>query len=242
MQISLEHKTAVITGASRGLGRAIAIGLAQAGANVILLGRNQAALEQTAAEIGPKARAVVCDVTDHAQLVPAFAEIESLDILINNAGMNIPEAFAEVTLEHYDQIFNLNMRAAFFASQQAVLKMSRGAVIINVSSQMGHVGAVDRTVYCASKHALEGFTKALGVELATRGIRVVGVAPTFIETELTKPMFENPEFKQHVISSIPLGEIGQVEDVVGAVIFLASSSARMVTGSSLLIDGGWTAQ
>jgi NAD(P)-dependent dehydrogenase (short-subunit alcohol dehydrogenase family) len=242
MKISLEGKTALVTGASRGLGRAIAAALVEAGADVILMGRSKPDLEQTALEIGAKASALVCDVTDNAALETAFANLEHLDILVNNAGMNIPEPFLEVTAGHFDQVFDLNVRAAFFVTQHALKRMTQGAVILNVSSQMGHVGAVNRSVYCASKHALEGLTKALGVELAPRGIRVVSIAPTFIETEMTRPMFQNENFKNSVLESIPLGHLGQVEDVSGAVVFLVSSHARFVTGSSLKIDGGWTAK
>jgi NAD(P)-dependent dehydrogenase (short-subunit alcohol dehydrogenase family) len=242
MKISLEGKTALVTGASRGLGLGIAVAVAAAGARVVLVGRSHDELERTANKIGTNARVLVCDVTNHAQLVQAFGTVQHLDILVNNAGMNIPEAFLEVTPEHFDQIFDLNVRAAFFVTQHALKRMSSGGVIVNISSQMGHVGAVNRSVYCASKHALEGLTKALGVELAPRGIRVVSVAPTFIETEMTRPMFTNEAFRKSVLESIPLGELGQVEDVANAVVFLSSSQARFVTGSSLKIDGGWTAR
>ncbi len=242
MNISLLNKTALVTGASRGLGLAIAGALATAGANVLLLGRNQKELQAAATSMGPKASPFVCDVTNSEALKKTFATLGQLHILVNNAGTNIPEAFLDVTEEHYDQIFNLNMRATFFATQQALPHMQTGAVIINMSSQMGHVGAINRSVYCASKHAVEGFTKALAVELAPRGIRVVSVAPTFIETELTKPMFLNPIFKQSVEEQIPLGKIGQVQDVAGAIVFLASEHANLVTGSSLKLDGGWTAK
>jgi NAD(P)-dependent dehydrogenase (short-subunit alcohol dehydrogenase family) len=242
VKISLEGKTALVTGASRGLGRAIAAALAEAGADVILMGRSKPELEQAVLEIGARASALVCDVTDNAALETAFSNLEHLDILVNNAGMNIPEPFLEVTTGHFDQVFDLNVRAAFFVTQHALKRMTQGAVILNVSSQMGHVGAVNRSVYCASKHALEGLTKALGVELAPRGIRVVSIAPTFIETEMTRPMFQNESFKNSVLESIPLGHLGQVEDVSGAVVFLVSSHARFVTGSSLKIDGGWTAK
>lgn len=242
MNISLEGKTALVTGASRGLGYAIAKALTEAGASVILVGRSSDELTKAALEMGARARGLVCDVTDQAQLEQAFGTLEHLDILVNNAGMNIPEPFLEVTPEHFDRIFDLNVKAAFFVTQHALALIGEGGVIVNISSQMGHVGSVNRSVYCASKHALEGFTKALGVELAPRGIQVVSVAPTFIETTLTRPMLENQAFRQSVLSSIPLGQLGQVEDVANAVIFLASPQARFVTGSSLLVDGGWTAK
>jgi NAD(P)-dependent dehydrogenase (short-subunit alcohol dehydrogenase family) len=239
---SLHNKTALVTGASRGLGRAIAGGLADAGARVILVARDAALLEEAVGEIGRGASSVACDVTRVEELEVAFSTLDALDIVVNNAGVNIPEPFLEVSPEHFDAIFDLNVRAAFFVAQAAARRMNDGGVIVNVSSQMGHVGAPNRTVYCASKHALEGFTKALAVELAPRGIRAVSVAPTFVETDMTRGMLEQPEFKASVLSSIPLGQVGQADDVVNAVVFLASSAARMVTGSSLKVDGGWTAR
>jgi NAD(P)-dependent dehydrogenase (short-subunit alcohol dehydrogenase family) len=172
-----------------------------------------------------------------------------LDVLVNNAGSNIPEPFVEVSEEHLDRLIDLNVRAAFLAAQAAARKMleapdraERGGAIINMSSQMGHVGAVNRTVYCMSKHALEGLTKAMALELAPRGIRVVSIAPTFVETPLTRPMMARPDFAQWVKERIPSGRVGQPEDVAAAVVFAASPAASLVTGSSLLVDGGWTAQ
>jgi NAD(P)-dependent dehydrogenase (short-subunit alcohol dehydrogenase family) len=237
----------VVTGASRGIGRAISCRLALAGANLVLLGRSLPELELVAQEIqglGGTAIPRPCDVTKLADLERAFSSLERIDVLINNAGTNIPEPFVDVTLEHFEGIFDLNVKASFFAAQLAAKNMLRntGGVIVNVSSQMGHVGAANRTVYCASKHAIEGLTKALAVELAPHGIRVVSVAPTFIETPMTKPMLENPEFKRDVLSNIPLGHLGSLEDVAEAVLFLVSPAARMITGSSVLLDGGWTAR
>lgn len=249
MQLMLEGKFAVVTGASRGIGRGVAIGLAQEGADVALIGRSRGELEEVAAAVvqrGRKAMLLTCDVTDSPALERAFSTLERVDILINNAGMNIPEPFLKVTPEHYDAIFNLNVRAAFFAAQLAAAKMMGqpvpGGVIVNMTSQMGHVGAVNRTVYCASKHALEGLTKALALELAPHQIRVVSVAPTFTETPMTVPFFRDPSFRQSVLESIPLGQTATIEDIVNAVLFVASPAARMITGASLLIDGGWTAK
>jgi NAD(P)-dependent dehydrogenase (short-subunit alcohol dehydrogenase family) len=244
----LERQVAVVTGASRGIGRAIALRLAQAGADVALIGRSLPELELVAQEIsslGAIGMPLVCDVTNLADLETVFANLERVDILINNAGTNIPEPFVDVSLEHFGRIFDLNLKASFFAAQLAAKNMlarKSGGVILNVSSQMGHVGAVNRSVYCASKHAIEGLTKALAVELASHGIRVVSVAPTFIETPMTKPMLENPEFKREVLANIPLGHLGSIEDVAEAVLFLVSPAARMITGTSLLVDGGWTAR
>ena len=248
MKIDLSGQTALVTGASRGIGRTIAQSLARAGADLVLMGRDQTSLEQLAQELmsdGCNAEIAVCDVQDVPAIFRAIAGLPKLNILVNNAGTNIPEPFAQVSEEHFDQIINLNLRATFFVTQAAVQKIlstGAGGAIINISSQMGHVGGTNRTVYCASKHALEGFTKALALELAPVGIRVVSVAPTFIETDMTRPMRADPAFEQSVISKIPLGHLGQPQDVANAVVFLVSSHARFVTGSSLLVDGGWTAQ
>ena len=247
MKIDLSGQTALVTGASRGIGRTIAQSLARAGADLVLMGRDQTSLEQLAQELmsdGCNAEIAVCDVQDVPAIFRAIAGLPKLNILVNNAGTNIPEPFAQVSEEHFDQIINLNLRATFFVTQAAVQKIlstGAGGAIINISSQMGHVGAANRSVYCASKHALEGFTKALAVELAPQHIRVVSVAPTFIETDLTRPFLEQPEFQQSVIASIPLGHTGTPEDVAHAVAFLASSKASLITGSSLLVAGGWTA-
>lgn len=248
MKIDLSGLTALVTGASRGLGKAIAVGLAEAGAEVVLMSRDRDRLQSLAAELrarGQAAQAAPCDVRDVAQVQCVIASLPRLDILVNNAGINIPEPFVEVSEAHFDQIVGLNLRAAFFVTQAAVRKMlegGNGGAIINLTSQMGHVGAPNRTVYCASKHALEGFTKALAVELAPRGIRVNSVAPTFVETDLTRPMLADPAFEQSVLSRIPLGRLGQPQDVASAVLFLASPQAALITGASLLVDGGWTAQ
>jgi NAD(P)-dependent dehydrogenase (short-subunit alcohol dehydrogenase family) len=248
MKIDLSDQTALVTGASRGIGRTIAQSLARAGAAVVLMGRDQTSLERLAQELiaeGHCAEIAVCDVQDVTTMTRAIAGLARLSILVNNAGTNIPEPFAQVSEQHFDQIINLNLRATFFVTQAAVQKIletGAGGAIINISSQMGHVGGINRTVYCASKHALEGFTKALALELAPVGIRVVSVAPTFIETDMTRPMLADPSFEQSVLSKIPLGQLGQPQDVADAVVFLASSRAKFVTGSSLLVDGGWTAQ
>ena len=241
-------KLAAITGASRGIGRACALALAADGFDVALIGRNADSLHAVALEVtalGREAHVLVCDAGDLEMLRSLLDGLPRIDALVNNVGTNIPEPFLEVTLDHYQQIFDLNVKTAFFATQVAVKKMlthGEGGVIVNISSQMGHVGAARRSVYCASKHALEGFTKALAVELAPQRIRVVSVAPTFIETDLTRPMLEQPEFQQSVIASIPLGHTGTPEDVAHAVAFLASGKASLITGSSLLVDGGWTAR
>jgi NAD(P)-dependent dehydrogenase (short-subunit alcohol dehydrogenase family) len=250
--IRLDGRAALVTGAGRGLGLAAAAGLAQAGAEVWLVSRTAKELEEAAASIraqGGAANALPCDVTNGAQVREAFARLPRLDILVNNAGGNIPEPFVDVTEERLDRILNLNVRAAFLVAQAAARKMleaadrrERGGAIVNVTSQMGHVGAAGRTVYCMTKHALEGLTKALAVELAPHNIRVNSIAPTFIETPMTAPFFEEPRFREWVLSRIPLGRLGKLDEVTAAVAFLASPAASLITGTSLLVDGGWTAQ
>ena len=248
----LDGRVALVAGAGRGIGLAAAIGLAQAGANVYLLSRTLADLQQAADLIradGGVASTLVCDVTNSAEMRAVISRIPRLDILINNAGSNLPEPFIDVTEERLDRILNLNVRAAFLVAQAAIRKMleapdrkERGGALVNVTSQMGHVGAPLRSVYCMSKHALEGLTKALAVELAPQNIRVNAIAPTFIETPLTKPFFEEPRFHEWVLSRIPLGRLGKLEEVTAAIVFLASPAASLITGTSLLVDGGWTAQ
>jgi NAD(P)-dependent dehydrogenase (short-subunit alcohol dehydrogenase family) len=248
----LDGRTALITGAGRGIGRSAAIALAYAGAEVWLMARTQSDLDAAVAEIraeGGRANALACDVTDAAAVNRAVASLPSLDVLVNNAGMNIPESFVKVSEANLDRVLDLNIRAMFITAQAAVKKMqespdrkSRGGVVINITSQMGHVGAPTRTVYCLTKHAIEGFTKALAVELAPDNIRVNSIAPTFLETPMTAPMFAKPEFAKWVMDRIPLRRLGQLDEVAAAVVFVASDAASLMTGTSLVIDGGWTAQ
>jgi NAD(P)-dependent dehydrogenase (short-subunit alcohol dehydrogenase family) len=248
----LDGRVALVTGAGRGIGRSVAIAFAQSGAEVWLVSRTQSELDQLAAEIrasGGRAQAAACDVTDATAVGRMVAAIPSLDILVNNAGMNMPEPFVNVTEERLDRVLDLNVRSMFVVAQAATKKMlgapdrkTRGGAIVNISSQMGHVGAENRTVYCMTKHAIEGLTKALGVELAAYNIRVNSVAPTFVDTPMTKPMFERAEFSKWVHDRIPLGRLGQLDEVVSAVLFAASPAASLMTGTSLIIDGGWTAQ
>jgi NAD(P)-dependent dehydrogenase (short-subunit alcohol dehydrogenase family) len=238
----LSGKHAVVTGGSKGLGRAICIALAQAGASVTAVARDLAALGELVAEY-PEITAWQADVND-----PAFgAELAKrrVDVFVNNAGTNNPMPMVDVPIDVLDQMLNLNVRAAYLAAQGAVRAMiqaGNSGVIINMTSQMGHVGSPGRTVYCMTKHALEGLTKAMAVELAPHNIRVNSVAPTFIETPMTAPMLAKPEFRAFVDAMIPLGRIGKPDDVASAVLYLVSPAANMVTGTSLLIDGGWTAQ
>jgi len=236
-----------VTGAGRGIGHAVARALATAGAELVLVSRTKRELDEVALEIvsrGGQARVVPFDVTDSAAIRDAFGGLERLDILVNNAGLNRPQPFLEVDEATLDQLLTLNVRAAFLVAQAAARLMvtQGGGVIVNMSSQMGHVGSeLNRTVYVMTKHAVEGLTKAMAVELAPKGVRVVSIAPTFVQTPLTKPFFDDPETRKWILDRIPLGRAGTVEDVAQAVVFLASPAASLVTGSSLLVDGGWTA-
>ena len=238
----LSGKHAVVTGGSKGLGRAICVALMQAGARVTAVARDPAGLAELAAD-HPAIQTWQADVNDTA--FGAELAQRRVDIFVNNAGTNNPMPMIDVPIDVLDQMLNLNVRAAYLAAQGAARSMVQagtGGVIVNMTSQMGHVGSPGRTVYCMTKHALEGLTKAMAVELAPHNIRVNSVAPTFIETPMTAPMLAKPEFRAFVDDMIPLGRIGKPDDVAAAVIYLASPAANMVTGTSLLIDGGWTAR
>lgn len=243
----LDGRHALITGAGRGLGVAIAAALADAGAHVHLVSRSAAEVEAVAEAIRAReqhADAYAVDMNDMDTVRALVADLPVLSVLVNNAGTNRPKRMAETSVEDFDAVFGLNVRAVYFATKAVTGRMLAAGVpgsVITISSQMGHVGAENRTVYCASKHAVEGMTKALAVELGPHGIRVNTVAPTFIETPLTRPYFANAAFKADVLAKIKLGRLGRVEEVAGAVVYLASDAASLVTGTSLLVDGGWTA-
>ncbi len=247
-RFSLAGQVAAVTGAGRGVGRGCALALAAAGADVVLLSRSAQELDEVASEVrtlGQVAWPCVCDVTDVSQIRRLFEGLPTLDLLVNNAGVNLPQPFLEVEPETFDRLLAVNLRGAFFVAQSVARRMvaaGRPGVIINISSQMGHVGAPNRSVYCAAKHALEGLTRALAVELAHHAIRVNAVAPTYVATQMTEPFFADPEFRSEALSRIPLGRLGDVADVTGAVVFLASPAAALITGASLLVDGGYTAQ
>jgi NAD(P)-dependent dehydrogenase (short-subunit alcohol dehydrogenase family) len=242
----LDGQIALVSGAGRGIGRGCALALAAAGAEVIALSRTGPELEALVREIeseGGRARTLVCDVTDSARVRSAIESLERLDVLVNNAGGNQPQPFLEVEDAVLDRLLNLNLKAAFVVAQAAARVMARsgGGTIVNMSSQMGHVGGATRTVYCATKHGLEGLTKAMAIDLAPHKIRVNSVAPTFVETPMTRPFFDDPSFKASVLDRILFGRLAQIDEIAAAVVYLASPAAAMVTGTSLLVDGGWTA-
>jgi NAD(P)-dependent dehydrogenase (short-subunit alcohol dehydrogenase family) len=244
----LDGKRALITGAGRGIGLASATALADAGAEVVLVARSETEISQAAEELrsrGFAAEAISCDVTDHRQVTMLVDQSGPFHVLLNNAGTNRPTPFVEVTEEDFDHVVRLNLRAAFFAAQavaRQLIESDLGGSIINVSSQMGHVGAANRSVYCATKHAVEGMTKAMAIELGPRGIRVNTLCPTFIETPLTRPFLERGSFRAEALAKIKIGRLGVVEDVMGAIVFLASDASSLMTGSAVMIDGGWTAE
>ena len=246
--LRLDGKRALVTGAGRGIGLAAAAGLAQSGAHVVLVARTSAEIDQAAAEIraeGGSAESLVLDVTDLPAVRAAIAEQAPFHVLVNNAGTNRPRSFLEVTEDDYDSITLLNQRAAYFVAQAVAQRMAATGTqgsIIHMSSQMGHVGGARRTVYCMTKHGIEGLTKAMAIDLAPHGIRVNTIGPTFIDTPLTRPFFEDKAFRADTLRRIKLGRLGTVEDLMGAVVYLASDAAALVTGTALVVDGGWTAE
>ena len=248
----LDGQLALVTGAGSGIGAGIAIGLAEAGADVALVGRTRGPLDETARQVrahGREATILTCDVTNRPAIREAFAALPRLDILVNSAGVSIPEPLLDVADASLDAMVDLNVTALFVTSQAAARKMledpdrrRKGGAIINISSQMGHVGAVNRTVYCMTKHAVEGLTKAMAIELAPQRIRVNSICPTLVDTPLARRIVDTPEKRIYFESRIPLGSLARIEDMMAAAVYLASPAAAMVTGAHLLVDGGWTAQ
>ena len=238
----IEGHVALVTGAGRGLGRACALALSGARARVIAVSRTAGELESLAEAAPGPVETWVEDVLGDA-LVARIEALERLDVLVNNAGTNQPQPFIEVTDEVLDTMLNLNVRAAFRVARSAARVMMKhgSGSIVNMSSQMGHVGSPGRAVYCMTKHGIEGLTKAMAVELGPHGIRVNTVSPTFIETPLTRPFLEDPKFAEFVMGMIAMKRLGTVDDVAAAVLYLASPASGIVTGTSLRVDGGWTA-
>ena len=244
----LDGKKALVTGAGRGIGMGASIALAVSGADVTLVSRTEQELKQICDHInsqGLSASYVAMDVNNENEINQLIEKSNPFDILINNAGTNKPAKLVDTDINDFDYVMSLNVRSVVNLTKCVVKKMLANDVkgsIINVSSQMGHVGGPNRTTYCSSKFAIEGFTKSLAIELAPNGIRVNTVCPTFIQTPMTEPFLKDEEFKKNTIGMIPLGRLGEVRDLMGPFVFLASEASSLMTGSSLLVDGGWTSR
>jgi len=248
---NLKNKVALVSGAGKGLGRACALALAEAGANLIIISRTQKDLDQVARivkKFKSKCKTYVCDITNYNDLKNIINEQSRIDILINNAGTNIPEHFTKVKTKNMERLVKLNTIAAFNLAQLSSIKMIKtknrkkiGGAIVNMSSQMGHVGGRIRSVYNMNKFGIEGLTKGMAIDLAEYNIRVNSVAPTFVVTPMTKKFLKNKKFKRDTLNSIPLGRFAEMSEIASAVVFLASDAASMITGTSLFVDGGWTA-
>ena len=245
--LRLDGLCALVTGASSGIGLGCAVALAEAGAHVVLASRNIKALNEVAEALslnGYSAETLELDISDLSSVQAIFKNQKSFDILVNSAGLGRHTPSLETSAEDFDEVMDVNLRGAYFLTQtvaKALIKAKKPGSLINISSQMGHVGGVDRAVYAASKHAVEGFTKAMAIEWGSHEIRVNTICPTFIRTPLTQSTFDNPDRKKWIEEKIKLGRVGEVEDVMGAVVFLASDASSMITGTALMIDGGWTA-
>ncbi|MEM9570425.1 MAG: SDR family oxidoreductase [Pseudomonadota bacterium] len=241
MSQSLSGKRAVITGASRGIGRAICEVLHAEGAEIIPIARPSEALDELVVTCADRCIPWEGDASSD-ELLTFLGAQDKIDILVNNVGTNVPKPMDEITDEVLDLMLDLNVRTTYRVSREALKVMPADGRIVHISSQMGHVGSPNRTVYCMTKHAIEGLTKAMAVELAPRGIRVNSVAPTFVETPMTKPMLDDPEFSAFVKRMIPLGTVANTDDIAQAVLYLCGPAGKMITGHSLVVDGGWTAQ
>ena len=249
---NLKNKTAVVTGAGKGLGRACAIALAEAGANLVIVSRTKRDLDEVSKKIKKlksKCKLYVCDITNYKEIKDIINKQPKIDILVNNAGNNIPEHFTKVKTKNMEYLVKINTIATFNLAQLCALKMIKskkrkkiGGAIINMSSQMGHVGGPIRSVYNMNKWGLEGLTKGMSLDLAKYNIRVNTVCPTFVVTPMTKKFLKNKKFKRETLNNIPLGRFAELSEVSSAVVFLASDAASMITGTSLLVDGGWTAK
>lgn len=243
----LDGRRALVIGGSSGIGLGAAVALAEAGAHVIISSRGAARCDEVAASLkskGHSAEAIACDMADAHAIPDLFKKIGSLDVLVHSAGIGRHTPALETTIEDFDAVADINWRSAHFAAREAAALMipqGKPGSIILISSQMAHVGGIDRSVYAASKHALEGMMKSMAIEWGPHHIRVNTIGPTFIRTPLTEPTFARPERVAWINSKIKLGRVGEVEDIMGAVLFLASDASSLVTGTSLVIDGGWTA-
>ena len=247
--INFNNKFVLITGAGKGLGKACALAMAEAGANVIALSRtlnDLNKLEKLVQKTNRKIIKIVCDVTNYQELIIAINKLKKIDVLVNNAGTNIPELFKDVKQQSLEKLIDLNLKAAFNVAQLVVKKMLKNRIkdgsIVHLSSQLGHVSMEGRSVYSMTKFGIEGLTRGMALELAKKNIRVNAVCPTYVQTPLVQKVFKNKKFKQLVLSRIPMGKTAKEIDIASAVCFLASPAASMITGTSLLVDGGWTAQ
>ncbi len=249
---NLKNKFALVTGAGKGLGKACALALAEAGANLIIISRTEkdlATVSKLAKKFKIKCKSYVCDVTNYDEIKDVIDKQNKIDILINNAGTNIPEHFLKVKTENMEHLVKVNNVAAFNVAQLVSLKMLKtknrkkiGGSIVNMSSQMGHVSGPKRSVYSMNKFGLEGLTKGMALELAPYNIRVNTVCPTFVVTPMTKKFLKDKKFKKSMLGNIALGRFAEMSEIASAVVFMASDASSMITGTSLLVDGGWTAK
>tara|TARA_B100001029_G_C15034933_1_gene439491 strand:+ start:220 stop:984 length:765 start_codon:yes stop_codon:yes gene_type:complete len=244
----LDNKRALITGAGRGIGLGASIALAEAGSEIVMVSRTEEELkklDEHIKKLGFKSSYKSLDVTNEKDLQNFIHNEKPFHVLVNNAGTNIPSSLIETKINDFDYVMSLNVKSVINITKHVVSKMLDNDIsgsIINVSSQMGHVGGPNRTTYCSTKFAIEGFTKSLSIELASKGIRVNSICPTFIKTPMTEPFLKDESFKDQVISMIPIGRLGEIRDLMGPFVFLASDASSLMTGSSVLVDGGWTAR